>query len=376
MTGVPFFSLQRLHAELRPQLDRDIARVLDGGAFVLGHESERFESDFANYCGVNHAVGVGNGLDALVLILRGLGIGRGDEVIVPGHTFIATWLAVSQVGATIVPVDVDLATYNIDVAKAADAITPNTRAILAVHLYGRLADVEGLARLASRRNLALIEDSAQAHGAALGARRAGSFGTAAAFSFYPAKNLGALGDGGAITTNDEALADRVRRLRNYGSQVKYVHEAMGINSRLDELQAAVLGVKLVSLDAKNRRRREIARRYAAGLADAPDLVLPTAIDDSESVWHLYVVRHPRRGRLQDELTRNGIGTLIHYPTPPHRQLAYAGTGLEAAKLPHSDQAAAEVLSLPMWPEMTDDEVQMVIDRVREASFATARDKVP
>jgi dTDP-4-amino-4,6-dideoxygalactose transaminase/2-polyprenyl-3-methyl-5-hydroxy-6-metoxy-1,4-benzoquinol methylase len=359
-----------LNSELRPNLIDAAAHVIDQGNVILGEALERFESEFAAYCGVSHAVGVGNGLDAMTLILRGLDIGRGSEVIVPGHTFVATWLAVSQTGATIVPVDIDPETYNLDPAAVSEAITPQTRAIIAVHLYGQPADMQALARMTAGRDIALIEDAAQAHGAGQDNRRAGNLGTAAAFSFYPTKNLGAMGDGGAVTTNDAGLAERIRRLRNYGSRVKYVHEEMGVNSRLDEIQAAMLLTKLPGLDGKNARRREIAQRYNAGLANLPGLVLPTVAANSEPVWHLYVVRSPWRAKLQQELAGASIGTLIHYPTPPHRQTAYANTH-GAVRMPETDLAAAQVLSLPMWPEMTDDEVEQVIDRVRKANLAAA-----
>ena len=370
MTGVPFFTMQRLNRELRSNLITAAARVIDRGNLILGEELERFESEFAAYCGVSHAIGVGNGLDALTLILRGLNAGRGSEVIVPGHTFIATWLAVTQTGATIVPVDIDLSTYNIDPAAVSEAITPQTRAIIAVHLYGQPANMQALAKLTVGRDIALIEDAAQAHGAAQDNRRAGNLGTAAAFSFYPTKNLGAMGDGGAITTNDGALAERIRRLRNYGSRVKYVHDELGVNSRLDEIQAAMLLTKLPRLDGKNARRRQIAQRYNAGLAGLPDLVLPTVAANTEPVWHLYVVRSPWRAKLQEELTRASIGTQIHYPIPPHRQTAYVNMD-GAARMPETDLAAAQVLSLPMWPEMTDDEVDQVVNKVRETTLAAA-----
>ncbi|MDT7950950.1 MAG: DegT/DnrJ/EryC1/StrS family aminotransferase [Acetobacteraceae bacterium] len=370
MPGVPFFSMQRINRELRPDLMGAAGRVIDRGNVILGEELERFEAEFAAYCGAAYAIGVGNGLDAMTLILRGLGVGPGDDVIVPGHTFIATWLAVSQAGANIVPVDIDPETYNLDPALVAGALTPRTRAIIAVHLYGQPADMVALARLTAGREVALIEDAAQAHGARRDGGRAGSLAAAAAFSFYPTKNLGALGDAGAVTTNDPLLADRIRSLRNYGSSAKYVHEEMGVNSRLDELQAAILLAKLPGLEAKNARRWEIARRYDAGLSNLPGLVLPKVAGDTEPVWHLYVVRSLRRRQLQERLAQRSIGTAIHYPTPPHRQAAYAGQ-FGTATLPHSDKAAGEVLSLPMWPEMTDDEADRVVDEVRQAALAVA-----
>jgi len=370
MNGVPFFSLARQHAEIGRDLTAAADRVIRSGSLILGSELARFEAQFAAYCGVRRAIGVGNGLDALTLILRALGIGPGDEVIVPGHTFIATWLAVTQTGATIVPVDIELSTYNIDPAATAAAITSKTRAIIAVHLYGRLAAIEPLAELAARHGVALVEDAAQAHGAMWRGARAGSFGAAAAFSFYPTKNLGALGDGGAVTTNDTMLADRIQRLRNYGSVTKYIHEEAGVNSRLDEMQAAFLTEKLSFLDQKNARRREIADQYTRGLSDLPGLILPSTADDADAVWHLYVVRSAGRTALQDALARDSIGALVHYPLPPHRQPAYARTALANARLPSSDLAGEQVLSLPMWPEMTDDEVVLVVDAVRRATLQT------
>jgi len=367
---VPFFSLERLNRELRASLDEIMARVMLRGNMILGEELERFEADFAAYCGAEHAVGVGNGLDAMTLILRSLDIGCGSEVIVPGHTFIATWLAVSQTGATIVPVDINLETFNIDPAAVAAAITPRTRAVIAVHLYGKPADVKALATLTIKHNVALIEDAAQAHGATVEGRLAGNLGIAAAFSFYPTKNLGAFGDGGAVTTNDPWIAERIRRLRNYGSRIKYVHDEIGVNSRLDEIQAAILSTKLPWLDRKNARRRDIARRYTTSLANLPGLVLPQTDDNAVSAWHLYVVRSQWRAKLQEELTRASIGTLVHYPIPPHRQKAYAHLNAGTI-LRNTELVAAQVLSLPMWPELIDEEVERVVTRVREATIAAA-----
>jgi len=366
MNPVEFFSLHRQHAELRGAIEAATARVMRSGQFILGAEVERFEREFADYCGAKHAVGVGNGLEALVLILRALAIGPGDEVIVPGHTFIATWLAVEQVGATLVPVDVRPDTYNIDIARAEAAITPRTRAIIAVHLYGQPADMDSLSQLGRARQIAIIEDAAQAHGATYAGKKVGSLGSAAAFSFYPTKNLGALGDGGAVTTNDDSLAASVRALRNYGSSVKYRHDLMGGNSRLDELQAAYLNAKLAAIDVKNARRRDIAARYTERLAGMPGLIVPVVIADAHPVWHLYVVRLADRERIQKQLSRDGIQTMIHYPIPPHRQRAYAGKTASKMRLPHTEQAADQVLSLPMWPEMTDAEVDNVIDALLDA----------
>ncbi len=373
---VPFLDLQAIHGPITSELEKAARRVMLGGRFVLGPETASFEEEFAGHCGVAHAIGVGNGLDALHLSLRALGVGPGDEVVVPGNTFVATWLAVTMSGATPVPVDPDPVTLNMTVEACAAAITSRTAAIMPVHLYGRLADVDGLSALATRHGLALVEDAAQAHGARLGARgAAGSFGHAAAFSFYPGKNLGALGDGGAVTTNDPAVAERVRKLRNYGSVERYVHESLGCNSRLDELQAALLRVKLPHLDEWNTRRRETADLYATALewtsVDRP--APPPGHDASEShVWHLYVVQTDDRTRLQAHLQRQGIETQVHYPTPPHRQAAYAD--LVRAPLPVTDMLAERVLSLPMGPHLRTHHVERVANAItafdRDALVAT------
>jgi dTDP-4-amino-4,6-dideoxygalactose transaminase len=372
MMDIPFFEARRMLAESRTAAEAALATVLDSGQAILGKELKRFEESFARYCGACHAVGVGNGLDAISLILSALGVDAGSEVIVPGHTFIATWLAVSRVGARVVPVDIDLASYNIDPAAVANAITPRTRAIVAVHLYGRIADMDALSEIARRDNIALVEDAAQSHGAIYRGRRAGALGIAAAFSFYPTKNLGAIGDGGMVTTDNRALAERIRRLRNYGSDRKHDHAEQGVNSRLDELQAAFLAARLPALDAKNDRRRQIAARYTAELANLPGLVLPDAGAGPDHVWHLYVVRSPERDAIQGHLALAGIGTMVHYPVPPHRQAAYAGTEMAGAELPRTDLAAAQVLSLPLWPEMTDDEITHVVAQVRCAANEPGR----
>lgn len=372
MAVVEFFSLQRQHAELRAALELATSRVLGAGYFILGAEVERFENDFAAYLGVKHAVGVGNGLEALSLLLRALRIGSGDEVIVPGHTFIATWLAVEQVGATVVPVDVDPITYNIDPAQVRMAITSRTRAIIAVHLYGQPADMDSLAEVSKEHGIPVIEDAAQAHGATFGGRMAGGLGLAAAFSFYPTKNLGALGDGGAVTTDDAALAASIRSLRNYGSSVKYRHDELGGNSRLDELQASYLRVKLAGLDDRNEKRRDIATRYSSGLSGAPGIAVPQVAKRACSVWHQYVVRLTRRQPIQAELNRRGIQTMIHYPIPPHLQRAYAANPVSRVYLPHTERAAEQVLSLPMWPELSDAEVNGVIGAVTDAAVTVER----
>ena len=356
---VRFLDLRRGHDEIRDELDRAYAEVLDSGSHVLGAQVEGFEDEFAEYCGVRHCAGTGNGLDALELILRGLDIGAGDEVVVPANTFVATWLAVSAVGATPVPVEPDPLDHTIDPERIEPAIGPRTRAIIAVHLYGRPAAMGAIAEIARRHGLRLIEDAAQAHGARLDGARAGALGDAAAFSFYPTKNLGALGDGGAVTTDDDRLAERVRLLRNYGSRTKDVHEAAGRNSRLDELQAAFLRVKLRRLDGWNARRAEIARRYREALGGT-DLVLPPAAPGTEPAFHLFVVRSSERGRVREQLARAGIETMVHYPTAPHLQPAYAGLGLGPGSLSVAERLAGEVLSLPLYPQLTDAEVDAVI----------------
>jgi len=346
---IPFLDLAAGHDEIREALDAAWRRVLASGRYVLGPEVERFEAEFAGYCGVRHCVGVGTGLSALALVLEALGIGAGDEVIVPGHTFVASWLAVSAVGATPVPVDVDRDTCTLAVAQVEAAITPRTRALLPVHLYGQPADMAAIGAIAARHGLAVLEDAAQAHGARCHARRVGGLGTAAGFSFYPAKNLGALGDAGAVTTNDAALAERVRRLRNYGATVKHDHDERGTNSRLDELQAALLRVKLGVLDDGNRRRAEAAERYRAALGSRADVVLPVVPAWAEPVWHLFVIRARERDRLRGALAAAGVETLVHYPVPPHRQRAYEA--LRESALPVSERICAEVLSLPLWPQI-------------------------
>ena len=348
---IPFLDLKAPYLELKQELDEAIARVVSSGWFIGGNEVDQFEAGYAQYCGSTHAVAVANGLDALHLALRAMDVRPGDEVIVPSNTYIATWLAVSQCGATPVPVEPDARTYNIDPALIEAAITPRTKVILPVHLYGQPADMDPILAIARKHGLKVLEDGAQAHGARYKGQRLGAHGDAVAWSFYPGKNLGAMGDGGAVTTNDTQLADRLRLLRNYGSPVKYVNEVQGYNSRLDPLQAAILQVKLTHLDEWNARRSAIAARYQRCLTDC-GLTLPYAPDWAEPVWHLYVVRHPQRGSLQKKLDESGIGTLIHYPIPPHLQGAYADLGLGKGTLPVAEQIHDEVLSLPISPHMT------------------------
>ncbi|MGH6645889.1 DegT/DnrJ/EryC1/StrS family aminotransferase [Aquabacterium sp.] len=356
---ITFLDLKAINLRHAQEFKEAVERVLESGWYILGQEVKAFESRFAAYCDTRHAIGVSNGLDALSLILEGYGIGPGDEVIVPSNTYIASWLAISHVGATPVPVEPIENSYNLDPTLIEAALTPRTRAIMPVHLYGQTADMTPILDLAEKHGLKVIEDAAQAHGARHKGKRAGSLGHAAAFSFYPGKNLGALGDGGAITTNDEALAERVRKLLNYGSSVKYVHEVKGHNARLDELQAAFLSVKLPHLDQDNARRQEIAQRYLSGLAGLP-IVLPQVAAHSTPVWHLFVIRHAQRDQLRAALQDAGVDTVIHYPTPPHLQGAYKELGLRPGSLPVCERIHAEVLSLPMGPTMTNNEVDAVI----------------
>jgi dTDP-4-amino-4,6-dideoxygalactose transaminase len=356
---ISFLDLKAPYLELKEELDEAIARVVQSGWFIGGPEVEQFETEYAAYVGARHCVGVANGLDALHLALRAMDVAPGDEVIVPSNTYIATWLAVSQCGATPVPVEPDLDTYNIDPSRIEAAITPRTKVILPVHLYGQPADMTAIVEIARKYGVRVLEDGAQCHGARHKGQRIGAHGDAVAWSFYPGKNLGAMGDGGAVTTNDSILADRLQVLRNYGSRVKYVNEVQGYNSRLDPLQAAVLTVKLRYLDKWNARRAMIENRYRQGLANT-GLRLPKVAEGADHVWHLYVVRHSRRDRIQKLLADAGVGTLIHYPIPPHLQSAYAGLGIKKGSLPKSEAIHEQVLSLPMSPSMTTDQADVVI----------------
>lgn len=365
---IPFLDLRAAYLELKPEIDAAVARVLDSGWYIGGAEVDAFEAEFAAYCEARHAVGVANGLDALHLALLALGVKAGDEVIAPSNTYIATWLAISRCDAVVVPVEPDERTYNIDPARIEAAITPRTRVILPVHLYGQPADLDPILAIARKHGLAVLEDAAQAHGARYKGKRVGAHGDAVAWSFYPGKNLGALGDGGAVTTNDPALADRIRLLRNYGSREKYVNDVQGFNSRLDPLQAAVLRVKLAHLDEWNARRRAVAESYREGLAGA-DLVLPHVPEWAEPVWHLYVVRSARRDLLQRALTAAEVGTLIHYPIPPHLQQAYRDAGWPPGAFPLAEKLADKVLSLPMGPHSTKEQSTAVVSAIREAALA-------
>ena len=365
--NVPFLDLKAAYTELKDDLDGACQRVMASGSFILGPEVAAFETEFAEFCEAKYCLGVANGLDALHLILRTLKIGAGDEVIVPSNTYIATWLAVSYAGATPVPVEPDERTYNLDPARLEAAITQKTKAIIAVHLYGQPADMDRIKEIAAPYGIKVIEDAAQAHGARYKGKPTGSLGDVAAFSFYPGKNLGALGDGGAVVTNDAALAEELRRLRNYGSRVKYWHEVKGFNSRLDELQAAFLRVKLRRLGEWNERRKQVASYYREMLEGVPDLQLPFVPEWAEPVWHLFVIRHPQRTALQKCLTDASVGTIIHYPVPPHLQRAYADMERLAGSFPLAERMAQEVLSLPMGPHLSERDAERVVAEV--SSFA-------
>lgn len=362
MSRIPFLELKPQVAELREEIDEAMARVVDSGWFILGPEVEAFEEEFARYCGAEHCVSLGSGLDALVFSLRALGVSEGDEVIVPAHTFVATWLAVSQCGATPVGVDIDPATANLDLAKSAAAITPKTKALIPVHLYGQPADIPGFSGLGEKHGIPVLFDAAQAHGARHNTQRIGSEGAANAWSFYPGKNLGAFGDGGAVTTNDAQLAAKIRMLRNYGSKQKYVHDVQGGNSRLDPIQAAVLRVKLAHLDSWNDRRRNLASAYNSTLGSIDGIERVTQDPRFESSWHLYVIRCADRAATMKRLEDRDIGHLIHYPIPCHQQGAYAESN--HLRFEHSEHAAAQVLSLPMSPHHDIEVASQVADALR------------
>ncbi|BAY23079.1 putative aminotransferase [Calothrix sp. NIES-2100] len=365
MIKIPFLNIDAYYLELKEELDAAYRRVMESSWYILGRELEAFEAEFADYCETKYCIGVGNGLDALHLILRALDISSGDEVIVPANTYIASWLAISYTGATPIPVEPDQKTYNINPLLIEAAITERTKAIMAVHLYGQPADMDAIYGIAARYNLKVIEDAAQSHGARYKGRRVGSLGDAAGFSFYPTKNLGAIGDGGAVTTNNADLAEKVRLLRNYGSRIKYENETQGFNSRLDELQAAFLRVKLGKLDEWNARRVKVAEQYLKTLVQCPNLTLPIVPDWTEPVWHLFVVRHPQRVILEQHLSLSGIGTLVHYPIPPHLSGAYSGNNWQVGSFPITEQLSKEVLSIPMSFHMTDEQVQTVIKSLME-----------
>lgn len=352
------FVTKRINKELKEATNR----VIDSNWYILGKEVENFEREFTNYLGVKYCIGVGNGLEALHIILRAYGIGKGDEVIIPSNTYIATALAVSYAGATPIFVEPDEQTYNINPDLIEEKITKKTKAIMPVHLYGQVCDMDPINEVARKYNLKVIEDSAQAHGATYKGRKCGTLGDASGFSFYPTKNLGALGDAGAVTTNDEELANKIRALRNYGSEKHYYNKYMGFNSRLDEMQAAILRVKLRHLEEFNKERKMIAQLYLNGLQDA-NLILPYVPEWAKPVWHQFVIRSNKRDELQEYLKSKGIGTLIHYPLPIHLQESYKHLGYKKGDFPIAEKIANEVLSLPMWVGLYEENIKVICELI-------------
>ena len=362
---IPILDLKPAYEELRGELDSAYHRVMESGQVLLGKELEAFEIEYAANVGVKHCIGVANGLEALQLVLMARGIVPGDEVIVPAHGYIATYLAVTHAGATPVPCEPDPETYNLDPLRIASLLTPRTKAILPIHLHGQVADMEAIHAIAAKHGLFVLEDAAQSHGATAFGRQSGAWGHAAGVSFYPSKNLGALADAGAVTTNDDSLADRVRHLRNYGSKIRYRNDYLGLNSRMSELQAAFLRAKLPHLAAWNARRIRLAARYFDGLRGVGDLALPFVPNWAQPVWHLFVVRTKQRDALQAHLAARGIGTQVHYPTPPHLSQAYAGAGWKRGDFPLAETLADEVLSLPIGPHHTAEQIDAVCLAIRE-----------
>ena len=354
-----------MHSAIRTEMQQAFQNVYDSNYFVLGKSVDAFEKEYAAFNQVAFAIGVSNGLDALHLALKALGVGAGDEVIIPSNTYIATLLAASYVGATPVLVEPDPVTYNISPANIEAAITPKTKAIMPVHLYGQACEMEAIMAIAQKHNLYVVEDNAQAHGAAFKGKLTGSWGHASGTSFYPGKNLGALGDGGAVTTNDEAIAHKLKVLHNYGSEKKYHNEVIGYNMRLDEMQAAFLSVKLKHLMEWTNQRKQVAGWYDEALKGLGDLILPVTHTHATHVYHLYVIRTQRRDALQKHLSENGIGSLIHYPIPPHLQPAYASLGFKKGDYPIAEEIADTCLSLPLWPGMTESNVESVAKCIRE-----------
>jgi len=359
---VPFLNLKASYLEIREELDEELLNFYKTGQYIGGSKLHAFENKFSAYVEAESCVGVANGLQALELSLKALEIGEGDEVIVPSHTFIATWLAVTNCGATPIPIECDLDTYSISMQKIEEAVTKKTKAIIPVHLYGQPVDLDPIIDLARFHNLYVVEDAAQAHGALYKSKRIGGHGDIVAWSFYPGKNLGAFGDGGAITTNNLMLADKIRSLSNYGSKKKYIHDAVGVNSRLDPIQAVILDIKLKYLDSWNDRRRKIAKRYLAGLKDC-GLILPDQFDKENGVWHLFPIRTNKRDNLISALKKEEIDSMIHYPIPPHKQKAYANQFI-GWELPIAEQMASQLLSLPIGPHLELDQVSFVIDRIK------------
>lgn len=363
---VPFYELNTVHRSIQQELDAAYQRVVLSGTYILGTDLNSFEKNFADYCNARHCIAVGNGLDALHLIVRAMEIGTGDEVIVPANTFIASWLAISFAGATPVPVEPDVRTYNINPELIEAAITPKTKAIMVVHLYGQPADIDPINALAKKYGLKVIEDSAQAHGARYKDNRIGGLSDAAGFSFYPTKNLGALGDAGAVITNNDGLAEKIRLLRQYGSPIKYQHDIKGFNTRLDELQAAFLNVKLTKLEAWNAKRVELAAQYQEALADVDQIVIPYVPSWATPVWYSYVILHPNRDALIEKLKKAGIGTLIHYPCPPHLSGSYAEMQYRPGDFPITEKISREILSLPMGPHLDKEQINLVVKALKDS----------
>jgi dTDP-4-amino-4,6-dideoxygalactose transaminase len=361
---IKFFDFTSMNKDVRDELISMFPDFVDGHWYVLGDGVKKFESDYAAYNGVKHCVGVANGLDALILCLKALGIGYGDEVIVPSNTYIASWLAVSYVGATPVPVEPRMETYNIDPGLIVKAITKKTKAIMPVHLYGQACEMEAIMKIALENNLYVVEDNAQSQGSSYNNQLSGSFGHVNATSFYPAKNLGALGDAGAVTTNDGNLADTISTLRNYGSKVKYYNECKGINSRLDEFQAKVLDIKIKYLDQWNKERQRIAKKYSAAINNQA-VILPTIHQQATSVFHLFVIRTANRDQLMEKLQQRRVGSMIHYPVPPHLQKAYKELNFKAGSFPVAEEIAKTCLSLPLYPGLNDSDIEIISEIINQ-----------
>lgn len=363
MTKIPFLNFQPMHQLIRSEMLKAFIEVYDSNWYIMGNALEKFEAEYAQYNHTKYSIGVSNGLDALILALQALGVTKGDEVIVPSNTYIATVIAVSEVGATPIFVEPRIETYNINPDLIEEKITKRTKAIMPVHLYGQACEMDKIMSIAQAFDLFVVEDNAQAHGSNYKGKLTGTFGQANGVSFYPGKNLGALGDAGAVTTDDEAIADKIKALRNYGSQKKYHNEYIGLNRRLDELQAALLSVKLKSLTNWTEERRAIAKKYNQLLKDT-DLILPQVAEHADHVYHLYVVRTDRRNELEKFLNDNGIGTLIHYPIPPHLQKAYTHLGYKKGDFPLAEEIANTAISIPLWIGMTDQDIHKVVNTIK------------
>lgn len=361
---IPFLNLKQLNEPFENDFEHAYREFIQSGWYILGERVSAFEKEYSDFNNVQHTIGVANGLDGLILGLKALNIGYGDEVIVPSNTYIASWLAVSYLGAKPVPVEPRIETYNINPDLIDAAITPKTKAIMPVHLYGQICEMEEIMKIARNHNLYVIEDNAQSQGASYKGKVSGSWGHCNGTSFYPGKNLGALGDGGAVTTNDADLARILRVMRNYGSEKKYYNEVKGINSRLDEIQASFLSIKLKQLNEDNAKRVEVARLYFRLLEGVGDLTLPQLAENATSVFHIYLIRTKKRDELQTYLTENGIGTMIHYPVPPHLQEAYRDLGFESGDFPIAEEIAQTALSLPLWPGMTKTMVKVIAESIK------------